>query len=192
LLACSPIFTFHLSQTDGDAPTLRLGNRVLSLGAAGAKSSVTSMNLLIAPLCAEDGANHQIILETSTGTVIIGKCSFTRILKRFDCYYSIARSFRLKCPIERTLLTNFSFPLSFPPMCVYTAPGTAHDVLSSSWAGALVTILKECSPAVKLPASVDSPPTDPAWNPKVTYGGDGDRDVRIEVNVGEIDCDYCG
>jgi len=30
------------------------------------------MNVLVAPMCGEDSANHQIVLETSTGTVIIG------------------------------------------------------------------------------------------------------------------------
>jgi hypothetical protein len=34
---------------------------------------VASLRQLVAPLCAKDGASHQIVLETSTGTVIIGE-----------------------------------------------------------------------------------------------------------------------
>jgi hypothetical protein len=51
---------------------LRTGSRVLGLGSSGSASSVQSLRQLQAPLCAGDGAEYQIVLETLTGSVILG------------------------------------------------------------------------------------------------------------------------
>ncbi len=57
--------------TGGASPTLRLGGRAMPLGGKGAPCPIASMRQIQAPKCPPEVA-YQIVLETSTGSVIIG------------------------------------------------------------------------------------------------------------------------
>jgi hypothetical protein len=128
--------------TDGESPSLRCGSRLLGLGASDSPSPVASMRSLQAPACASLNANFQVVMETETGTVILGMSSSEQLLK---------------------------------------------------WVVALSGILGVCNPPPQLPAGIDEVPVDETWNPVVSYSNSGaDRDARVDVNVDNIDCDYCG
>lgn len=143
----------------GATPTLRLGGRAMPLGGKGGPCPIASMRQIQAPKCPPEVA-FQIVLETSTGTVIIGAPSspFPSLLP-----YLFPGAPCVSC-------VSLSSDHAFRVLCEWS--GMESTTTLAKWVTALSVALDGCGAA--LPKAGTGPAVDDSWNPAVTYGlGEG-------------------